>query len=563
MASSGSVRLRINGDLEEIVFKPSNDQEIHCKENDEIAIENDSDLPVFVQCDGARDRHTGAQVEAEDGEIRVPPGHSYLLSSPEDEHVFLTSGLHTIKSSDGEFVYLSVDYSTDLSKPGIEAIVSALEELQSNLSLDFSSLGESVPTEEQVVKSILDEYTPKLDRCVFGILNEFSASFRTEYVKSEAVGKQDSHSVRLNSKIAARGGEYVSVKKSFTFDTLENRVLKKVASILLFRLRSLLSDTQNALLKFESTGLNTREAVAKSIISSCEKCIPLISQLLASQELSSIEGTYSVPRNLVTFRQDYRTIFDFCSDLINLRSKATTGFKQRRNSKLFELYGLVIIDRALRLSGFTRERDTATDVSEYDLNGVSLAYGSPIGKAIVRYDESIPHFTKVDTKTRKTGSLVYYLTDGEDKDTQNSETSRRGTDHLTPDYTIELFDNNGRFLYSIVIDMKYRDFIKLVGPDGIPDKGEEVKLKKTNDLTATIQDYLSFGYVSPKHRLRPGAVDSLFYFYPDKKQSVYTSYFHAVKFVGVNPKVKDSKQSCVALLSREIASIFKGTNFDL
>lgn len=508
------------------------------KETESFTFTNTGTCNLYVRNEDSED----LSELTEQYEIKIAPGETLTFNDPDKPNDYLVPGNYVIadKSATNRF---TVTYSVSISPRAVQLMTEAVESLLEDLSLNFASFDPLKVSTEVATLQVLKKFVPNLSKSIYSIIDEFDSSYQTIYVKKPFRAKQNSHSVKMNIKEQGRGEESYSVKKEFTCDTPQNRALKFVATNLNSQLNNLAVSASDKLNRIRSNGWNKREEVLRETVRLAQSAASIVRQLLLAPQLVNISNPFSSQYEAALRRDDYLFVHNFSRSLDDPDLSNSGGFKQRKTWQIFELYGLVLVDDALKRAGFTLDRQSSQNIDDYELGKYAARYTRFDRIAIVRYDHNVPHFQEASKLNHQ--SLCYFA---------------NGCQHNKPDITIELFDERMNFITAHIIDMKYRQLNSMVPRISLLGEGREIPLYLNpedlsssaqfgtkridmirDDITDMASNYMTFGFMDADHHLHPGAISTLTLIYPGPHNNlVHTAYSGALRFLGVDPASRDS-----------------------
>jgi|GEM_PF-6077199 len=445
----------------------------------------------------------------EDGTLLLPAGRKIVLAKTGDPDLYFIPGTYFFqvarvqdpKEVTKEF-YFTV-YSTGEEEKEIDQLYERLEAafpgITYNLDRRLSPYAESLLSEEASWAEMLSLVEVQSDafRKSLRLLPESTSSLLRTLVRSQT-GKESARSIRREIQ---EGWEEVSyrMKPSLSEDSEENRFRKALLLRIRVSFRQILADLRKKKEEKEE-GLRLLDAKEreeglynpndrKFLESKRESLSRSVRQIegylgkdgFLAQDLAALEKTLSLPlwRNVSpslsfvpepSFLQDEenRCLYRFYQ-IFARRAGLRNPFDRQRTSLLFELYGILILDAALRKDGYRpKERRTAFDFEA----GAVFPYEKDGFQAEVLYNH-----------------LALYFRESGDE-----EVVRLNSVHCSPDYLVKIERSSDRTLVGLLsYDMKYQVSGK---------KRPEVRKKQEGVLI----DYLQLAYKRQGKILR-GSLD--------------------------------------------------------
>lgn len=478
-------------------------------ENEKIELKNLSSEPLLLE--GNLAEGDGLVFPDEEGMIPLGVGRKVQISDPSGDLYYLP-GFYAIRDERGQEFLFEVKGIHNVDKQGIDSLVLALENLERFLTLNFHRPKES---EEGFFlfreKEFLLKEGKEFPNRLYSLLMDLKGCYRKRIVRSARPGKEDRHTIRKNLERSDGRIERYVVKKVFDYESEENAAIKR--SLLL-----LLEDLSKT--RKENAALSKQEIFAKvdpALFSEIDDLLIALERkihaLLSASPLFDVAPKESV----LVSSPSLEKIESFRKAFPGSR-KPGKGFDRQRTSKLFELYGFVILDAALTRQGFQK---TEWENGAYEENRVFWKYR--------RGEETI--------RLRYGPRLVHYSQEKEGLVKINSK-------HDNPDFVLEAYRKE-IFLSALVLDVKYYSEKNLFGP------------KRDKRLDETLDDYAQFGYKQKDGHVKRGVVKSLDVLFPDLGEKILPMENGFGNYLGVYPGKEKGQSEATKEISLEIERLFQ------
>lgn len=501
-------------------------------ENEEVRVENTGSIPARIECAFALAANGRTPIyPEEDGFVTVKPGETLQISVPAEDAYYIPGNYEVRWEGIPDTARFAVTQLKNMSSGGMENIVRSLEKVADNLT---SNTARSIPS-IKATERILSGISENLDTFSYSILSSPDGKFESSVERVSVPKRQNARSIRMNlTRGAASGRSYGSVRR-FTFDTEANRRLKlniyrglaQIRSIDTYIRLSLESDT----ISEKSPSYQEMNHLLSLIVSIDRILLNLYRAPFLRNVPLSIEGLKSDSH---LSRPDYRFIENATYSLYHPESNDTST-ERKSSSVLFEMYGYVIIDSALKRDGFNLVPEECEGQNIFEPMHTRFVYRRRTVRAKIEYG---PKASKLKRESPRADSLV----------SVNSE-------HNNPDFALEFTDAERGFLGAIVVEMKYRNQRSVVANPESKLKEDDRGWKVMNSLL----DYFQLAYIDRDGNLIKGAVDSVYLLYPSEEESVSSMLWDIGSYIGVNPERPLPQQAAVKELSQRIERLIGGT----
>jgi hypothetical protein len=509
--------------------------------------------------------------------LELQPGIIYEINNAEDATGYIpcqqydlliyspTTGIKHLKFQ----VDLMNDYGNkerSITEEGFKKLVTALNDFVDNLAIDAFNKGkhigkESISSKKDIyhLNEYLAQTQPMLNMHIRQIQTNLKTTMVSCYERKFEKKKQNSKTMRLNRRIDVSSGKHYSVYKTPSFNTIENRLLKKYILNTKRRLSLIVSETfkqiynreeqmQHNLLSQNSirNNLTNCDRIAsrsykislnnqlKSLVSQYNSFHAQVSFLKefinrAEQNLNSFNKLLLLPSfkeikpenfglPTLTFQKDFDYYFfkKFSDEIFS----GSTSFKfeekeyaLKRTIKLFELYVFLLIDKALVKSGLQCTSSSVRNFYDFAENQVIFEYQNHNQLVKVYYGyECLPY--------RECNECEKFV----------SVNSR----HVSPDYLIEVFDVATKELKkAFIIDAKYRPLRNIYTTNG------------RTEIQDTADDYLQMAYINKDQFLERARINDVILIYPDLDEKSLSDSFSHIHFLGNNPEKGLDHSHCI------------------
>lgn len=530
MASCASLIVIAGNRNLQVMLKDCGSNMFSFGENDYVSVYNNSIEPVWIQCDCAVDEEENLVLSDSDGFLRIDPDQTFVISRAGSEAYFLP-GSYIFKSRSFQSVFIVTPMS-DITQNALDNMVHILESVDKRLVLNYVRTrndGESLYLNQ--INRMLEDNLNDFRRNVYRIINEFSSGYRQKVVFSPIPRKQSSKTIRKNILNEGRKvGSFNSVKE-FTYDTEANRALKAVCLEANRKLKRLSKKFSSEFDRISFTGQKDLESILISLKDYCDRYISLLNTILSQPEMAAVP--YIPGERSLFYRNDYLRVQRFLFELSKPGEKDEGGFRFARSSELFENFAGILIDRALRQSGYSYIRASNLSFTGDREKAAALKYFCRRGYALLRHTPQVNNFREA-----KTNTMVSFMS------------------HVTPDYTLEFYSDDGTFKGAMVCEVKYRPSSQLFDDS---DNKETADLTLKPDIADQVDSYLTFGFKKPDGKVKTGAVDSLFFIYPSMSDVTTAVAGDIEFFAGVDPSKNLSEMTVIEKLRKKIAEFSKAS----
>lgn len=497
-------------------------------ENSEVSINNTGIYPISLKCQGVVDLKSRHLMVADgEGFVTIKPGQCVQVNSSSN-NAYLIPGVYPLFCNQKE-IDLICKPLKNIKPEAIGKMVAALEGLESSISINLSYRTEETNSgapELLALAEILKRAAKKLPRFSYNAINNLDFDYRTSYRVDPVLKRQDKRSIRANLMYGNRQNRYVNMVKEFTYDTKANSVLKAQTYLLIRKLRHLLEKLDEDKNKISYSGAVGYEELIEETKESCSRCLAILKEFYNSQALQDVP---LIPENANESLYDYpecryiSLLTAFLNEPKELR--VSGGFAQRRNSDIFEKYGLVLIDCALRKLGFSLANKTAGNFIDFEQNNSAFIYTKGDDRIFVHYGLAVQHY-----RSEKPGNFVYI----------NSQ-------HVQPDFMVTHVSPDQKEGKALVVEMKYRSPKNILSDDINPRLNE--------DIADTLDDYMQFGYLNIDGNLQLGCVSGVYLLYPLENEAYKAVLGNIIFYLGIDPMIEPDDQKSVSALVEGLKKI--------
>ena len=353
----------------------------------------------------------------------------------------------------------------------------------------------------------------KIEFCVNEILKNPDCSLNRSVTLSPLYKKQNSKTIIANAKNNV-SNKFFNVTTEFTYDTEDNRRLKKAlgislnkTDILIMKIKRKCDLYQEEMDKLDSLinnheiknieSANRKKDLLSRVIeneltnlSALRSIVSLIKLVLHSEFIDDVGESLS-NKNLETYTNPiYQNLSSvlfssiFNKNLSNYSAYLNQSFAAGTNktSLLFEYYCFLLLNDYFETNGFHTTFDS--DFLKND-EGAFCVYTDGEYRILLGYNRIIPPF---DLSAEETNDFYAPKV--------NTETNF----HNRPDFTLSLIDSTGEVIYSAVIDAKCRLFSTV-----------KRETKAGGNLRETAYDYSSLVFKDGNNLLRTKRIDDLLF----------------------------------------------------
>ncbi len=422
--------------------------------------------------------------------------------------------LYTTSNGTKEF-YFHVRRNKELSQEGYYTIIDRIEQLLHGLVFDMRKKGKTQSTTYSLfaLKDTLEkEYEPFRNELSY-LLNHLNNDLKNVYVRSDSIGRMDSKTIKMNLTHPSYINKPISKKKEMTYDTLENRNLKKMIQEMKNELlqimisidwkrENIVFDEEEEIQSFSKKMVKEKmekdktemDAFLNSVGAICQKYFSLCGRILNHPIMKTIS-------DIPTRNYHSRKETELKKRIDDLLDSSKTAYRFKSSQQIFEYYGYYLIHNALSKSGY--QLITELDFTSFRENDTCIYYVSSNRIAAVYYGPYCENYLTTDKR---------------------DITVSVNSDHKSPDFIIRMYDKNtGEFLFENVFEVKYIPFWKV---EAIKDKKE--------DIIETASDYLQFGYLTENAELKLGVIHKVFVLFVAKEEKVTDlNDLHRIYLLGV------------------------------
>ncbi len=452
-----------------------------------------------------------------DGILKMENGIKYQISGGD---LYYLPGLYRIlfktKKETKEFLF-RISRNKELSEEGYHNIIERIEELIHGLIFDLRKKGKNQAATESLfaLRDALEKEYLSFRNDLSYLLLHLSSDLKNAYVRSDSIGRIDCKAIRMNLTHPSYANKPISKKKEVTYDTLENRNIKKMIKDMKKELLLILImiDQRRKAIVFEETeteeSSNSKKMVKKKMRENksnadnflsetddiCRKYFTLCTNFLNHPNIRRVKDIKT--RNFYSRKET-----ELKKRIDELLDSSKTAYRYKSSQQIFEYYGYYLIHNVLVQSGY--QLISELDFTSFCENETCIYYESENRIAAVFYGPYCENYLKT------TGKDI---------------TVSINSQHKSPDFIIRFYDkNNGDFLFENVFEVKYIPFRKL----------DTVKGKK-EDIIETASDYLQFGYLSENKDLKLGVVHKVFVLFVAKSEQIIDmNDLHRIYLLGVD-----------------------------
>lgn len=488
-----------------------------------VRMECSSKAEVKIECDSYALREN--ETLFTDGKLILGNRINYQISGGDLYYLPGQYKILYITANGTKEFYFRVCRNKELSQEGYYTIIQRIEQLLHGLVFDMRRKGNSQSTTYSLfaLKDTLEkEYVPFRNELSY-LLNHLNNDLKNAYVRSDSIGRMDSKAIKMNLTHPSYINKPISKKKEVTYDTLENRNLKKLIQEMKKELLLILisidqkrnsivfDDSEEEIqshskkmvkekMEKDKTEMDTFLNGAENI---CQKYFSLCGRILNHPIMKSIS-------DIPTRNYHSRKETELKKRIDDLLDSSKTAYRFKSSQQIFEYYGYYLIHNVLVQSCY--QLISELDFTSFRENDTCIYYESNDRIAAVYYGPYCENYLKTDRK---------------------DITVSVNSDHKSPDFIIRMYDkNNGQFLFENVFEVKYIPFWKV----------EAIKEKK-DDIIDTASDYLQLGYLTENKELKLGVIHKVFVLFVAREEKVTDlNDLHRIYLLGVtgteNPKVE-------------------------
>lgn len=500
---------------------------------------------VSIDCQSYIDEKSEVKV-CDDMVLHLEPHKVYTISQNGNFDIGYNPGRYSIcithKNGFSKTIYFDVVSNYSISELSVVNLAKEIEKLVTGISLDFSRRrigSETYQADERgnaFILKVLTVYYKQFEFACENVLKLKSSSLANKVVKDKMLGRQNFASIRKN----LTSNDIYSVKK-----VLVNNDILPILKNYFDKIYKTLNEINIDFSK-EISNINTKISNEKEDMSSLEKIINDTTtntrKLISKQnELKSVKGNFDtdiIKRNVfieweyayqrvykntlrvlnsikfsnvvnngqldINFCQnkDYNFIKEFTNLITGNASKLKIDqnefYASKKTSQIFELYGLVIIVKALNELG-------------YELEG------------------NIDFFTKLDSDSKfifinknKRIEVIYDHLCKYYKEAELGEVVNINSRNNKPDYILKYYNDNNLTNMAIV-EMKYRSL-------------KNYKDCNEGPLDYTVNDYYQLACFEEPDKFPKRLVSNVVIIYPSKEKAEYIRGF--ARFLSFNPARK-------------------------
>lgn len=237
-------------------------------------------------------------------------------------------------------------------------------------------------------------------------------------------------------------------------------------------------------------------------------------RLLNLKELKEFDVRITVDTNIFYTDRNFAFVKEFTNLLEGkenrLKDLTTNSYALKKTSELFEIYGLILITKALITLGYE---------SQFELNDIdSLESGARF--EFIRDNSSIV--------------LLYDYACNYYKEASEDEVVTINSNNNKPDYILVYYEKE-EFKDMKIIEMKYRSLAKIFD-----------NYNKDMSLDYTINDYYQLAYKESNDTYPIRGVSNVLVLYPSKNETSFKRSFSDI--ISFNPSIDDDKSKSFKLL---------------
>ncbi len=489
--------------------------------------------------------------------FELEPNKKYILSELGNLDIGYNPGTYSIKFSNkyGNTIDAKFEVYTnqDVLEESITDMVKEIESFLEGLAQDFSKktinsteIRLNNKNQQSLLKSLV-EYDSDFRRVCNNISKDLNTNLSNTILKDSKGIKQNAKSIR---KSITKGQNYGVKKKEEISKTcgvlktyltrinneistinipFEEKIAKFKKDIIQFeedikskneylnsditkgrkRIENQIKDLNSKLAK-TNKDLNTYQIWYESYknVSNSTK------RLLNLKELREFDVRITVDTNIFSTDRNFAFVKEFTNLLEGKENKledlTTNSYALKKTSELFEIYGLILITKALIKLGYE---------SQFELNDIdSLENGA-------RFE-----FKKDDCNI----VLLYDYACNYYKEASEDEVVTINSNNNKPDYILVYYEKD-EFKDMKIIEMKYRSLAKIFD-----------NYNKDMSLDYTINDYYQLAYKESNDTYPIRGVSNVLVLYPSKNETSFKRSFSDI--ISFNPSIDDDKSKSFKLL---------------
>ncbi len=489
--------------------------------------------------------------------FELEPNKKYILSELGNLDIGYNPGTYSIKFSNkyGNTIDAKFEVYTnqDVLEESITDMVKEIESFLEGLAQDFSKktinsteIRLNNKNQQSLLKSLV-EYDSDFRRVCNNISKDLNTNLSNTILKDGKGIKQNAKSIR---KSITKGQNYGVKKKEEISKTcgvlktyltrinneistinipFEEKIAKFKKDIIQFeedikskneylnsditkgrkRIENQIKDLNSKLAK-TNKDLNTYQIWYESYknVSNSTK------RLLNLKELREFDVRITVDTNIFSTDRNFAFVKEFTNLLEGKENKledlTTNSYALKKTSELFEIYGLILITKALIKLGYE---------SQFELNDIdSLENGA-------RFE-----FKKDDCNI----VLLYDYACNYYKEASEDEVVTINSNNNKPDYILVYYEKD-EFKDMKIIEMKYRSLAKIFD-----------NYNKDMSLDYTINDYYQLAYKESNDTYPIRGVSNVLVLYPSKNETSFKRSFSDI--ISFNPSIDDDKSNSFKLL---------------
>lgn len=489
--------------------------------------------------------------------FKLEPNKKYVLSELGNFDIGYNPGTYSIKFSNkyGNTIDAKFEVYTnqDVLEESITDMVSKIENFLEGLAQDFSKktinsteIRLNNKNQQFLLKSLV-EYDSDFRRVCNNISKDLNTNLSNTILKDSKGIKQNAKSIR---KSITKGQNYGVKKKEEISKTcgvlktyltrinneistinipFEERIAKFKKDIVQFeedinskneylngditkgrkRIENQVKDLNSKLAK-TNKDLNTYQIWYESYknVSNSTK------RLLNLKELREFDVRITVDTNIFSTDRNFAFVKEFTNLLEGkenrLEDLTTNSYALKKTSELFEIYGLILIAKALIKLGYESQFEL-NDIDSIE-SGARFEFQRDNSYIVLLYDYACNYY----------------------KEASEDEVVTINSNNNKPDYILVYYDNN-EFKDMKIIEMKYRSLGKIFD-----------SFNKDMSLDYTINDYYQLAYKESNDTYPIRGVSNVLVLYPSKNETSFKRSFADI--ISFNPSIDDDKSKSFKLL---------------
>ena len=516
-----------------------------------------SEYSVTIEASAYKLSSEDEVISTENMSFKLEPNKKYVLSELGNFDIGYNPGTYSIQFSNkyGNTIDAKFEVYTnqDVLEESITDMVSEIENFLEGLAQDFSKktinsteIRLNNKNQQFLLKSLV-EYDSDF-RCVCNnISKDLNTNLSNTILKDNKGIKQNAKSIR---KSITKGQNYGVKKKEEISKTcgvlktyltrinneistinipFEERIAKFKKDIVQFeedikskndylngditkgrkRIENQIKDLNSKLAK-ANKDLNTYQIWYESYknVSNSTK------RLLNLKELREFDVRITVDTNIFSTDRNFAFVKEFTNLLEGkenrLEDLTTNSYALKKTSELFEIYGLILITRALIKLGYESQFEL-NDIDSLE-SGARFEFQRDNSFIVLLYDYACNYY----------------------KEASEDEVVTINSNNNKPDYILVYYDNN-EFKDMKIIEMKYRSLGKIFD-----------SFNKDMSLDYTINDYYQLAYKESNDTYPIREVSNVLVLYPSKNETSFKRSFADI--ISFNPSIDDDKSKSFKLL---------------